>query len=191
MSKLPNPPNGGYWYGAATSLMDGAGVAYIAGIAANDNIPKGDPARFRFSVFRIQASGLVYLPLEDEAAGLTGAGEIYQRSDGQGRYRCTSNKIAYDGPIPGFVPIPQADTSALEAQITALAQRVTTLEQTIAHLPPTTTGSLIRVPATGGTEGGEIQIAAGDGGAPWCIDVSGGTLRFHRDGVVVERWVKV
>ncbi len=104
MSKLPNPPNGGYWYGAATSLMDGAGVAYIAGIAANDNIPKGDPARFRFSVFRIQASGMIYLPLEDEAAGLTGAGEIYQRSDGQGRYRCTSNKIAYDGPIPGFVP---------------------------------------------------------------------------------------
>ncbi len=105
MSKLPNPPNGGYWYGAATSLMDGAGVAYIAGIAANDNIPKGDPARFRFSVFRIQANGLTYLPLEDEAAGLTGAGEIYTRSDGQGRYRCTSNKIAYDGPIPGFTPI--------------------------------------------------------------------------------------
>ncbi len=104
MSKLPNPPNGGYWYGVASSLMDGAGVAYIAGIAANDNIPKGDPARFRFSVFRIQASGLTYLTLEDEAAWLTGAGEIYTRGDGQGRYRCTSNRVAYDGPIPGFAP---------------------------------------------------------------------------------------
>ncbi len=112
MSKLPNPPDGGYWYGAATSLMDGAGIAYIAGIAANDNIPKGDPARFRFSVFRIQASGLSYLPLEDEAAGLSGAGEIYTRSDGQGRYRCTSNKIAYDGTIPGFVPFAKTTSGA-------------------------------------------------------------------------------
>jgi hypothetical protein len=112
MSKLPSPPNGGYWYGAATSLMDGAGALYIAGIAANDNYPQGNPARFRFSVFHIQASGLNYLPLEDEAAGLTGAGEIYTRSDGQGRYRCTSNKIAYDGPIPGFALLTKPTSGA-------------------------------------------------------------------------------
>ncbi len=96
------------------------------------------------------------------------------------------------GPIPDFVPFKfGGDTAALEAQITALTSRVSTLEQTIAHLPPTTTGPLIRVPAAGGKEGGEIQLAATDGGGPWSIDVTGGVLRFHRNGVVVERWPKV
>jgi hypothetical protein len=180
MSKQPNPPNGGYWYGAATSLMDGAGVEYMAGIAAYDSLPKTDPARFRFSVFRIQASGMAYLPLEDEAAGLTGAGEIYTRSDGQGRYRCTSNKIAYDGPIPGFVPMPKSDTAALEAQVAQL-------QQTVAALPPTTTGPTIHVPAQGGLEGGEIQFADGVGGV-WAIDCRSGNLRFIHNGVVYKRW---
>jgi hypothetical protein len=63
-------------------------------------------------VFRIHANGLTYLPLEDEAAGLTGAGEIYTRGDGQGRYRCTSNRIAYDGPIPGFALLTKPTSGA-------------------------------------------------------------------------------
>lgn len=107
MTKRPNPPGGGYWYGVSTSLCDGAGVEYLAGIAAYDNLPKTDPGRFRFSVFRVGAGGvLAYLPLEDEASGLGGAGTIYVRSsDGTGRYSCASAKAAYDGAIPGFVPL--------------------------------------------------------------------------------------
>ncbi len=98
------------------------------------------------------------------------------------------------GPIPDFVPFTfGADTSALEAQIAALQQQVATLSATVAGLPPTTTGPIIRVPAQGGVKGGSIQIAPGNGdaGGPWVIDVVGTTLRFHRDGVVAERWPKV
>ena len=178
MSKLPNP-NDGYWYGGAAKLTDANNVGYLGGIAARDKLPSSDPARFRFEVHRINQDGsLTWLPLED--GDLTGKGALYvDLSTGQGRYTSTNGKTAYDGPIPGFVPIPKSDTSALEARIAAL-------EQTIAHLPPTTTGPTVIIPAQGGVEGGEIQLADGHGGV-WGIDCREGNLRFSHNGVVIVR----
>jgi hypothetical protein len=83
----------------------------------------------------------------------------------------------------------QSPTLALEAQIAALTVLVAQLQQTIAALPPTTTGPTVVIPAQGGAEGGEIQLADGAGGV-WGIDCRAGNLRFVHDGVVVERWPK-
>ena len=93
----------------------------------------------------------------------TGRGSV----NADGHYIATDGKEYRTGAMAGFVALP-----------------------TIASLPPTTTGPTLRIPAMGGNEGGEIQLAATDGGPNWVIDVYGGTLRLHRGGVVVEQWVK-
>jgi len=180
MSTLPNP-NGGYWYGGAAKLTDANNVSYLGGIAARDKLPSSDPARFRFEVHRMGSDGsLTWLPLED--GELSGKGGLYvDHGTGQGRYTSTNGKTSYDGPIPGFAPFPT---------ILAVEALVVQLEQTIMALPPTTTNPVIRVPAAGGKEGGEIQLAPGNASGPWVIDAYDGKLRFIHDNVLIDHWPK-
>jgi hypothetical protein len=179
MSTLPNP-NDGYWYGGAAKVTDAKNVAYLGGIAARDKLSTSDPARFRFEVHRMGSDGsLTWLPLED--GDLSGRGGLYiDLSTGQGRYSCTNGKTSYDGPIPGFAPLPTP--GALQSQIDAL-------EAIIAGLPPTTTGPIIYVPARNAADGGQVLLGAGAGNLPWSIEVAAsGNLRFVRGGVVFARW---
>lgn len=154
-------------YGGATitRVVDGAGAEWIGCTARNlvNNV-------FGFYVFK-DGVNVPLLPF------CTGRGTINQ----DGHWIAWDKNVYHTGALPGFTPLPQADTSALEA-------RIATLEATIARLPPTVTGPTIRVPAQGGVEGGEIQLAATDGGGPWSIDVYNGYLRLHRGGKVYEQW---
>lgn len=76
---------------------------------------------------------------------------------------------------------------ALAQRVTELEKHIDVLTQRLAALPPTTTGSVVYIPAQAPpVEGGEIQLADGVGGA-WVIDIFHGRMRrFHRDaqGVV-------
>lgn len=163
----------GYGGATITRRVDGSGAEWIACCT------RGPDGYFGFSAFK---NGQ-YMPLSPRVSG---RGSI----DDDGVWIAWEGSTKHQGTLPGFVP-KSADTSALEAQIDALAQRVDTLEDIILHLPPTITGYPLYVPAQPGMpiEGGEIQLADGKGGV-WAIDCRDGNLRFIHDGVVVERWPK-
>jgi hypothetical protein len=156
----------GYGGATITRVIDGAGAEWI-GCCAKDGA-----GRFGFYLFK---NG-VNVPISPFCSG---RGTISE----DGHWIAWEGNQHFMGELPGFTPIPKSDTSAIEL-------RIATLEATIASLPPTVTGPTIRVPAAGGNEGGEIQLAATDGGGAWSIDVHGGTLRFHRAGKVVDWWPK-
>ncbi len=159
-------------YGGATitRVVDGADAEWIGCCAKHNGV-------FGCYVFKDS----VHVPLMPFC---TGRGSIEEN----GYWIAWDGSVYHTGALPGFTPIPKSDTSALEAQVAALQQQVATLSQTIASLPPTTTGPVVRVPAQGPVVGGGIQLAATVSGGPWCFDVVGGTLRIHRNGVVVQRW---
>lgn len=66
--------------------------------------------------------------------------------------------------------------------LSELEQRIKQLEARLAALPPTTTGSVVYIPAQAPpVEGGELQLADGNGGI-WVLDIFHGRMRrFHRD----------
>jgi hypothetical protein len=160
------------FYGGATitAAHDATGAEFVACCAKN-------LATGQFGLYVLRDGVATQI-----APLVSGRGSVWiSLFDGTARWVGWDGSTRAGGPIPGFAPFP----SLME-----LAEKIAALAGIVAGLPPTITGSTIRVPAQGGAEGGEIQLATGDGGGPWCIDVYAGTLRLHRNGVVYERWPK-
>lgn len=164
----------GYGGATITQEWDGAGAEWIACCArqASDNY-------FGFFAFK---NG-VNVPLSPRVSG---RGQFNR----DGQWTAWEGSTKHSGMLPGWTPKADSNTAAIESELDALQLQITQLQATIASLPPTVTGATIRVPASGGNEGGEIQLAATDGGPNWVIDVYQGALRLHRGGVVVQQWVK-
>lgn len=155
-------------YGGATitRVVDGAGAEWI-GCCAKDSA-----GVFAFYVFK---NG-VNVPISPLC---TGRGSINQ----DGHWIAWDGAAYFTGALPGFTPLPND-----EARIAALEAQVAQLQQTIMHLPPTTTNPVVRIPAAGGKEGGEIQLASGNTSGPWVIDAYNGMLRFIHDNVLIDEW---
>jgi len=165
----------GYGGATITRRVDGAGAEWIACCARQQS-----DGYFGFFAFKNGQN----VPLSPRVSG---RGSI----DDDGWWIAWEGSTKHQGPIPGFVPVPKGgDTSGLQAQIDALELQVTQLQQTIMALPPTTTNPVIRVPAAGGKEGGEIQLASGNASGVWVIDSYDGQLRFIHDNVLIDHWPK-
>jgi hypothetical protein len=174
-------------YGGATMnwALDGALIWHLGCCA------KKDGGSLYFSIFRIENSALVNVPIS--GAG-TGRGWLDVADDGIMYWSSwEGSSIRPAGPparVPGAVQVQTGgDTSALEAEIVQLTARVDALTAQLAGSPPIITNGVLYLSGQPGmpVEGGEIQLVDGKGGI-WAIDCRDGNLRFIHDGAVYKRW---